>query len=258
MNPYKTIDKIENWKNSVLIISTIITFTLNINEKSHFLEPYGYNKTVSTIIIGFNAVLVVAYIFFEITINFIFQKAEGNRILRYIDNSFLTNYSAAAIPQSGYFSQDNLSPGLYKMCINSFENTLFTFKIAKRMEAKRYIKAFIVFLVFIFTATVGDSGTIRYLTDAILPLALVQDAIKFYFYSSKVEAIHANFASFFTSLNGNMSNFSSRHSEALKLVITYETTLAWSSIKLNSNIYEELNPTLSQEWELLKQQYNIN
>ena len=217
MNAYKLIDVLDKWKNRILFVSTIITLTLNFNERYHFLEKYGYGKTVSDVVIGFNAVLVVAYVVSEIISTITFQKAEGNRILRYIDNSFSANFSASAIPQTGYFSQDILNPGLYKMCVNCFENTLFSSRISKKMESGRYVKALLVFFVFIFTATIGDSGTVRYLTDAILPLSLVQDAIRFYHYSTRLDSTFSNFASFFTSLNGNSKDFSKRHSEALKL-----------------------------------------
>jgi hypothetical protein len=259
MDSYKLIDKLDLWKNRIIVASTIITLTLNFNEHYGFLKKYEwYTKNSINTIIGINAAFVACYIVIEIILTTTFQKAEGRRILRYIDNSFNTNFSAAAIPQTGYFSQDTLTPGIYKMCINCFENALFSYTITKRMATSRYIKAGIVFIVFIFTATIGDTGTVRYLTDAILPLSLIQEAIKFYLYTSRLENIYDGFASFFTNLNGQVSDFDRKHSEALKLLITYETTLAWSSIKLDSAIFGELNPSLSHEWELLKQQYNIN
>ena len=258
MDLYKRLDLYDVWKDRILYASTFITFILNLNERFHFLECYGYNKSYSDIIIGLNAVLVAIYIGLEIALNTTFQKAEASRIVRYIDNSFNTNFSAAAVPQLGYFSQDYISPGLYKMCVNCFENSLFSLSIAKEMELRRYVKAGIVSLLFLYTATVGDSGTVRYLTDAILPLSLIQDAIKFYLYIARLEKVHDGFASFFQSIKGKPKEFEKRHAEALKLITSYETTLAWSLIKLDSKIYRRLNPSLSQDWDKLKQQYQIN
>lgn len=258
MDLYKQIDLYDKWKDRILYASTLITLALNINERLHFLECYGYTKTYNDFFIGLNAVLVVFYIGLEIALTTTFQKAEAGRIVRYIDNSFDTNFSAAAVPQSGYFSQDNINPSLYKMCVNCFENTHFSLAIAGEMQRSRYLKAVAVFLLFVYTATVGDSGAVRYLTDAILPLSLIQDAIKFYLYITRIEKVHDGFAAFFQSLKGKPREFETRHGEALKLVISYETSLAWSSIKLDSKIFKKLNPSLSQEWEQLKQQYQIN
>ncbi|MBC7570049.1 MAG: hypothetical protein H7319_09985 [Spirosoma sp.] len=258
MDLYKQIDLYDKWRDRVLYASTFITLTLNLNERLHLFEDFGYNKTHNDIIIGLNAVLVVIYIILEITLTTTFQKAEASRIVRYIDNSFNTNFSATSAPQLGYFSQNTINPSLYKMCVNCFENVLFSFTIAKEMANKRYIKAILIFILFVYTATVGDSGTVRYLTDAILPLSLIQDAIKFNLYITRIEKVHDGFATFFQSLKGKPREFEKRHGEALKLVISYETTLAWSSIKLDSEVYNKINPSLSQDWDSLKQQYQIN
>ncbi|WP_149242249.1 hypothetical protein [Dyadobacter sp. 32] len=257
MDPYKRIDQFDFWKNLILIISTIITFTLNLNDQYHLLNSAWLTKGTVKLITGFNAVLVITFIIIEIASIFIFQKAEGSRIIKFIDNSFNSNFSGSATPQVGFFNQDNINPGLYKMCINCFESTLFSTTIAKEMTRGKYIKAIIVLLIFVFTASMGDGTTFRYLTEAILPLALIQDAIRFSIYLSRLETVHASFTSFFTTINGNSSAFGQRISEALKLIITYETTLAWSSIKLDSKIYNKHNAMLSNEWTLLKQRYNI-
>lgn len=257
MNPYERIDLLDKWKSFVLYLSAFITVTLNFNDRYHFLEGFGYSEPVSKVILALNAVLIVSYVTLEMISIVSFQKAEGSRMIRFIDNSFGVNLTGAALPQAGYFSQDNISPGLYKMCVNTFENALFSSRVAKDMERPRYYKAAIVIAILIFSATLGDSATVKYITDAILPLALIQDAIRFYFLSSRLESSFTSFAGFFAALSNNPSNFANRHGEALKLVILYEQTLAWSSIKLDSDIFRKLNSSLSQEWALLKHQYQI-
>jgi hypothetical protein len=250
---YDRVSITENWKLRILYLSTAITLALTLNEKYKYTEINPGLKDYLPVIIGFNSMIVILYIYLDIRANFIYSKAEQTRIYQYIDNSFDTNF--AGIKTKGYFTQDKLNIGFYKFCVNCFESTFFSYNIAKKMQSSAYAKAILVFLIFVFSATVGDKGTVRYLTEAILPLALIQSAIRLSVFTARLDDLKDTFASFFTSIKN--SNFTDREPEAIKNVIRYETTLAWASISLDSDIYNEMNENLSAEWEEMKIQFLI-
>jgi hypothetical protein len=250
---YERVSQIGFWKNLVLILSTVLTLALTLDEKYKLSIVHESLKDYVELIIGINSIFVVLYIWFDIRENIIFSKAERGRTLQYVDNSFDTNFGGKKV--EGYFTQDKLGPGFYKACVNCYENTYHTFAIAKEMQYGTYAKAVVVIIVLMFSATVGDKGIVRYLTEAILPLAAFQSALKLSFFVSRLDTLKETFANFFNSIKD--SGFQNREPEALKNVVTYETTLAWASIPLDSKIFLKMREELAKEWEELKQQQHI-
>ena len=250
---YDRVTEIGKYKGWILLFSTLITFSLTLNNKYEFTKPYkGLNDYIE-VLIGLNSIFVVLYILLEIRENYIFSKAERNRTLQYIDNSFDTNFAGRRV--GNYFTQDKLNPGFYKCCVNCFENTYHTFNIAKQMQFSVYAKAVSVLVVFMFSATVGDKGIVRYLTEAVLPLSLIQNAVKLSIFVTRLDTLKETFTTFFTSIKN--SGFEGREPEALKNVITYENTLAWASTPLDSKVFFKMQKQLAQEWEILKEEFQI-
>lgn len=250
---YERVNGIGKWKERIIYLSTFISFSLTLDEKYKVSDNSPDLKDYIQLVIGINSILVTLYILLEIRENYIFSKAERTRTLQYVDNSFDTNFSGKGI--ENYFTQDKLNPGFYKFCVNCFENTFHSFNIAKQMQVGVYTKAVVILIIFMFSATVGEKGIVRYLTEAILPLSLVQNAIKLSIFVTRLDSLHETFTSFFTSIRN--SSFTDREPEALKNVITYETTLAWASIPLNSKIFFRMKDKLAEDWETLKTEYQI-
>ena len=244
---------IGEWKTWVLYASTLVTFCLTLNEKYKLSETHKELKDYVDVAIGFNALFIIFYIVLELREGYLFARAERDRVFRYIDNSFHTAFAEKTI--DNYFSQDYLNPGFYKLCVNCFENTFFTYNVAKQMQVGIYIKALFIVGVFMFSASVGDKGMARYIIESILPLVFVQSALKLSLFVSNLDNLRESFASFFTSIKD--SDFSKKEPEALKNVITYEKILASSSIQTDSKIFSKLNPSLTKEWEEMKIKYNI-
>lgn len=250
---YERVNDINKRKSWVLYISTFFTLIFTLNENFEITKVHPEFDVFYKTFVALNLVLIVGYLILDFRATYIYSRAERNRALQYLDNSFDTNFAGRKV--ENYFTQDKLAPGFYKLSVNCFENVFHTCSIAREMQSKAYFKAFIVILVFIFSAAVGDKGIVRSLIEAILPLALLQDAIKLSFFIIKLENLFDNFKSFFTGIKG--SGFSNKEPEAMKYIIEYESTLAWASLPLDSHIFRKLRQPLAEEWEKLKQEYNI-
>ncbi|QRR03084.1 hypothetical protein [Dyadobacter sandarakinus] len=250
---YDRVTNIEKWKTNILYLSTIITLSLTIDEKYEFSKRSDVLLDYVNWLIGINSIFVFVYVWMEIQGNLIFSKAERNRTLQYVDNSFDTNFAGKKL--DNYFTQDKLSPGFYKFSVNCFENTFHTFNIVKQMQLKTYAKAAVIFAVFMFSATVGEKGMARYLIESILPLSLIQQAIKLAIFVTRLDNLLEVFSTFFSSLRGK--DFTDREPEALKNVITYETILAWASIPLDSKVFTKMRDELADEWSQLKISFSI-
>lgn len=252
-NDYERVGSINKKKTYFLIISSVITLLLTLNEKYKLTHLYPELNDYLVVVIGLNSMLIVSYVSFEMRANYIFTKAEKLRRLQYLDNSFNTNFAGRRV--ENYFTQDQIEPGFYKLCVNCFENNFHTYNVVRSMQSKIFGKAVIVLMIFIFSASVGDKSTIRTLIESILPLALVQDAIKTSIIITRLEGILDSFKSFFTALK--TSTFTNKEPEAMKLVIDYETTLAWASMPTDSAIFLAMRTELALEWEDLKREYQL-
>lgn len=250
---YDRVADINLRKKRILYVSTTITLLLSINEKYKFTELHNGLIIYTQIIIAINSMLIASYLILDNRATYIFSRAERTRTLQYLDNSFDTNFAGRKV--EAYFTQDKLNPGFYKLSVNCFENVFHTFSIAKEMQIRVYTKAFIVALVFIFSALVGDKGLVRSLIEAILPLVLLQDAIKLSFFISRLETLLDNFKLFFTNIKN--TNFTDKEPEAMRYVIEYETTLAWAAMPIESKIFFSMKDQLADDWDLLKAEYQI-
>lgn len=250
---YERVADINKRKAWILYTSTVITLLLTFNEKYKFTESHEELAVYVQLIIAINLMLIVGYLFLDFRATYIFSRAERTRTLQYLDNSFDTNFAGKKV--ENFFSQDKLTAGFYKLAVNCFENVYHTYSVTREMQSKVYSKAVIVVLVFIFSAAVGDKGVIRSLIEAILPLALLQDAIKLSLFISRLETLQDNFKAFFNNVKN--SDFNNKEPEAMRYVIEYETTLAWASTPTDSKAFFKLRDKLAREWEELKVEYKI-
>ena len=141
----KTYDK---YANNVLYISTIIIIIAFILQVAN--ENWKY---ISEILNSINCFFIVAFAVLEFITKSIFAEASSQKRYDYIDNSFETSFSEEN--SENYYSNDNIEKGIYKMAVNGFENSYFTYNIAKKMIKSLWIKNTLIAIIFIFLAIMG-------------------------------------------------------------------------------------------------------
>lgn len=239
----------DKYANYVLWISTlliIIAFLLKV-----FYPNLSY---ISNIINKVNCLFIVAYAVLNFITDYIFYKASYHKRLDFIDNSFNTSYSEEN--SSEYYSNDDIENGIYKLAVNSFENSLFTYIISKKMLIKIWIKNTLIALIFLVLAIFGYENAFVLLLQLALPILLLSKAIKLTIFVNRVNQVYENYRKLFQNIKSNRDNeFASP--EILINVIEYEATLSWGSILLDSKIYNSMNDELSKAWEEIKIKYEI-
>lgn len=196
------------------------------------------------------AFLSIAYFLTEFCERCIFHKAESLRNLDFIDNSFNTKF--AQKNSSGYYSNDEIEVGILKMGINNFENTFFTKNVSAKMFNKE-LKKFIIVILLILVCILTSTKFFIVASQLALPFAIIQQTVKLYIYHCRVEVIFYNYKELFSKANQDdiVPNI-------IKNVINYEKILSWAGIPLDSKIFNKLNDNLSNEWNIIKQNHNIN
>ena len=219
----------------MLYASSIVSLLILISEIFKF-ENESFSECFNKVL----AFTSIVYFLTECCQSFIFYKAESFRNLDFIDNSFNTKFSQKN--SSGYYTNDDMEAGIIKMGINNFENTFFTKSITAKMLNNELKKLIVVICIIIGCVLTSPKATIV-ISQMALPFAIIQQAIKLYFYHFKVEGIFLNYKEIFSKTNQNdiVPNI-------VKNVINYEKIISWAGIPIDSKIFEKLNDKLSQDW----------
>ncbi|MCD6065865.1 MAG: hypothetical protein K0S33_691 [Bacteroidetes bacterium] len=245
---------LEKWQTRVLILSTISTiaslalnaFAANTYIKSHpgFLTWANATATLFS----------VAFIVLDVLINTRFYVGGREKRTDLIDHAFDTNFSGER--STGYFNPGGISPGVYKLAVLGFENSLFTCTVAKKMILRKWIITSVIFILFIVSACIGNKDLVNDLLQVTATGVLVLQAIRLQQFANRIGTIHEEFKTLFNRLE-NETDKSKSEGEMVKNVLNYEATIAWGTILTDTNIFDELNPALSAKWENMKQGYKI-
>ncbi|RAW01977.1 hypothetical protein [Pseudochryseolinea flava] len=245
---FSRVKKFGDWGNAILAVTTIVAVSSIVFDDQ--LKGYGLTDKVNAL----NSLLILAYLVLDLTTSYVLQKAEMLRRLVFIDNSFGVNLTGKK--SAGYFTNESLTPGVYKMAVNCFENSFFSHFISSRMFIRLAIKNIPIAAIFIGAASMGEAKIVNLIFQLSLPVVLVQQLVKLGFYVSTTETVLDNFKTLFSDLRGNPPT-DQRTPEILRNVIQYETNISWGSIPLSSSLFEKFNDELSKEWERMKNEYQI-
>ena len=152
-------------------------------------------KQISDTINSINCLLIITYAILEFITNYTFYEASIQKRADFVDNSFNTLYSEDNTIE--YYSNDNINTGIYKMAVNGFENSLFTYNISKRMLKPLWIKNVVIALLFILLAIVGYNNAFVMFLQLSLPLLLLKQAIKQTLFVSRINKVYENYRRLF-------------------------------------------------------------
>lgn len=178
------------------------------------------------------------------------------RRIDFLDNSFGTKFLGK--DSQYYFDNDSVSHGPYKMMVNCFENCFFTLNIGKAMTLLLSIKSILFMTFFIAAAYVG-------IINNSVGLPILQIFLSSLFLTELIHHINfivklGNLLEKFKEIFGELKDNSTRKNDLvnpIRLLLDYESTLAYNKSGLSDKVYERLREKLTIEWEELKKYYAI-
>lgn len=244
---YSTVEKLNKYATILLYSSTIVSIAISL------LGYFNLLPDLRNTLIGFNILFICIYVYLDNRAHYIFTKAEMKRRLDWLDNSFGTNFSGKK--SQNYFTNEHLSPGLYKLAVNCFENSFHTQSNISKMLPAIITQTIIIVLLFISSAYIGNREIVRLFFELSLPAILIQKLIKAIYFSSRMTDVQDRFKLLFNDLMKN--GFENKTAEALRDILEYETALSWASTPVSSKIFYKYQDQWATEWEELKQEYQI-
>jgi len=246
-NLYETVGRLNKYATILLYTSTALSIAISL------LGYFKFMPDLKTTLIGLNILLISIYFFLDSRADYLFTRAEMRRRLDWLDNSFGTNFSGKK--SQNYFTNEHLSPGLYKLAVNCFENSFHSQFIISRMLPGKMIQTLVIVSIFICSSYIGNREVVRMFFELLLPVILIQKFIKTVFFSSRMAEVLDRFKALFNNLK--KSEFEDRTAEALRDILEYESTLSWASTPLNSKTFHKNKEKLAAEWEDLKKEYQV-
>lgn len=245
---WRTVENCSLW--AVFIISTIlqvlgIAFIKELLDISLLVEILNILNFVSIISYG------ILYAIVEIIMQPI---AASGRRKGFIDNSLGTRL--LNMPVIGYYDNDSIKDGAYKMLVNCYENCFFTYNIVKTMLLGMVCKNLVLFIILLLFAYYGVKENVvaipilQLFLSSLFLIELVYH-LTFFF---KLRNLCEQFRHIFS----NKQNKEKTLANAFYMILEYETTLAYNKSPNSDSVYKKLNSRLTSEWNELKVRYNIS
>lgn len=201
-----------------------------------------------------NCLTIVLFSIAEVVVEYVYFGAETHRREDLVDRSFAS--LIAENRTDGYYTNDDIKSGLYKMGVNNFESCFFSYNIAKQSLTLLWVKAIILSLIFIFVGIAGYDKVLIFIVQLSIPIVLFKQAIRHTLFVSRLNGVLSRYRSLFNRLKDN--NRENHDSEIIRDILEYETILSWGNILLSDKIYNKMNAALSDEWVKLKERYAIS
>ena len=231
---------------------SIISICLSI------LGVFTYTDYINRFITYLSLAMVCLSYFCKFLYDNAYINAEEIRRDGLIDNSYSTKL--AEIESVGYYDSKGVDIGYKKMLINIFQNSLYTEEISKKMKIKAVIKTIIAFLVILAVICFGDIKTkfAFLLIQIFLSGLFVGELLTLSKLSSSMHIINNNCKRILANIASKKREETiTIQGEIIREVIRYETSLAYSCIQLDKDIFEKLNSQLDEQWEQNKMRFGI-
>ncbi len=205
-----------------------------------------------------NIIFLLIYFFIDIVIEYILiPQADGKRRDDFLDNSLGTNFSLQS--SIGYFDNDEVSFGIYKVSVNLFQNCFFTYSLIKKITVGKIVLPLVVLVIISVFAYIGfkDSPIALSILQALFSATLLGGLIKHFIIMVRLNIIEASWVNLFQNplFKSNPENF--KH-HIFKNWLNYESLHSKIPAEIPTKVYNKYNPQLTQDWINLKIRYNIN
>ena len=200
---------------------------------------------------------LIAYTLCELLIDYwLVPSAEDKRRADFLDNAFGTHF----IPSNSvdYYTNDFIQPGMYKAAVNLFENSLFTYRISERMAIKKTVWTLIIALIVLILGFYGfdDQPLGIPVLQLLFSSVAIIDLVKFWYMRQRMQKLYDGWYNLFHNYIGEKDTVKFT-ANVLRYWQLQETTLARTQVGLDGKLFNKLNSTLSEEWNVIKEKLKI-
>ncbi|MCG3714171.1 hypothetical protein L5F64_01155 [Aliarcobacter butzleri] len=249
------IDEIEKYYKSVenneILIKVFLFITSCLSFSPFFYNFINFDKKILTIL--FIISTSIYFIASQYQRYILIPKAERMRRKQLLSNAF--NISLIPEITQNYYN-NNSEPSIKRLAINVLENSLFSKTIAEKMLIRTRAIS-IIFIFFWLSMIIYESSNFDFvmtISQLVFSGTVVISWLNLEVLYHRYFNVYSKLYEYFLSNNLNTLTETAFILDAL---IEYESAKASAGIKLNSKIFEKINPSISKEWIRIKNTLNI-
>ncbi len=250
-NLFKIIDSLRTWLNR------IFWFVFLLSISPIVLESAGFKLKANDVISIINMIAIGLTLLLELLIEYILvPQADSMRRDDFIDNSFGSTF--APNPSIGYYDNDEVNNGLYKVSCNLFENCFFTYNLAKSITMRKLILPALIMLTVFASAFYGFKQVPFALSflQVLFSTNILGSLIKHCILLDRLHDIRDAWIGLFQH-NDFKQNVENYRASIYRYWLQYETLHSRIQAGIPDKVFQKLNPKLTQEWNEIKIRYNI-
>lgn len=185
----------------------------------------------------------------------LFPKAENMRRKQFLSDSF---GSPLTHDRTSLYYNNEWPPSIQRLGANTMENALFSKEIAEAMLRRRriIIGGYIVVWLLAFSLRVNNLTVIIWITQLIFSGRIVAQWLN-------LEVLHARYEQVYDRLHHHFLHEIGQDSEraiasVLDVFVWCETAKSSAGIMLSTKVFQRLNPSLTEEWNRIREELKIN
>src|SRR6266542_1290644 len=239
---YKITNTLKEWLDKIFWL----VFALSILPL--IITYFGIKVKADDLINTINIIAIGIVFAVELLVEFILVPlAESRRRDDFIDNCLGSSFS----PNSsiGYYDNDELNYGLYKVAANQFENCFFTYSLSKAIIARKIVVPAVIMLSVAICAYYGFKQVpfALSLLQVLFSMNILGALVKHCILLSRLHCIQDDWINLFQQLDFKIQA-NKYQAHVYRYWLQYETLHSRIQAGVPEKTYNKLNPKLTQEW----------
>ncbi|MFZ6848094.1 hypothetical protein [Undibacterium sp. RuRC25W] len=245
---YRPLEVAESYSNWLFYLVAALSISALVVERA--IYPRLYDLVQGAFVVG-----VLALFFIGLGIRLYWTpRAEDKRRQDLLSNSFVVPLTHEQT--SGYYNNDQTNP-FRRLCASLLENSFFSKNVSLRMAHGERIRMTVYTLIWIV-------ALLNRATDLALAAAMAQVVFSEQIISKwiRLECLRMRFERIYDGLYRLVQTTTNFDKEEFRVCVLeafgeYETGKGYGGITLSAKVFEQLNPTLSDEWPKIKHALNL-
>jgi hypothetical protein len=252
------VDEVSQYYKPAVKAAAVETYLFFLTALISLCIPYSakFSVPIPSIFSAIFIVSVVAHFSVSQLSRFhLVPRVERKRRQQMLSDTFGTPISH---DRTSLYYNNDYPPSVIRLGANIMENSLFSKGIAAKMLVKSRIITGIYFIiwVFIFALQHDNINVLIWVTQLVFSGAIFVQWLSLEILRIRYENIYEQLHSHF--LHGIGGDSPRAIATVLDSFASYETAKAASGTLLSSKVFFDLNPSLTQEWSLIRKELNMD
>lgn len=235
-------EKISGWLFRVVTLFSVLLLLFPCPEVESVIEPFLIIGTICGVVLS----LLIQYC-----------QNEGNHVLRASQLSAALGTPLGDAPRADYYN-NAIEPSLLKLAATTFENSIFTAEVLKKMLFWTRLKCTVYVMVFLFLLVLRGSelNWLLFVAQTVFSADIVYGWLRMERFRCRSLRVGCELYQFF--LQKGRADTPSEVAIVLAAFGDYECAKDEAAMPLSDEFFKEVNPEVSKKWDRIRTKLKID